>query len=351
MDYFFKQYVVPVLVVCLLLGLMEFLKSRVRESRWNALYRQAHEMVQAQNFTYAQPLVERTYLQAVEKFSEDSPEVTKTLNLLLDVYEAEKNYQRLEPLLKKQLMTLEKKGRPLAERTRILQRMARMKENTGELNDAEKLTKKVLESWFKVGGESDPRFAETLEYLLHLGTRLKRPIEERISHLYRLLKVKKSTYGAQHLSVLKIQERIANLYLGEEKYGDALHITRDTLAVQESRLRANHPKVALLKANLARCLIALDGDFKEAETLLKDALSIQEEAYGPDHPQTGKVVQLLADLYYQRGFYAKAESFYKWSLDIWKNHSQDHSTELARCYRNLGRLNEAKKNFDQAGHH
>ena len=55
------------------------------------------------------------------------------------------------------------------------------------------------------------------------------------------------------------------------------------LTIEQAVLGAHHPNLALGLNNLA-LLHYERGAYLEAQTLLRRALAIEEEAYGPDHP-------------------------------------------------------------------
>src|SRR5260370_29511228 len=58
------------------------------------------------------------------------------------------------------------------------------------------------------------------------------------------------------------------------------------------------------------------GKYLEAEPLYLRALSIYEQALGPEHPSTGNTLHQLAYLYQQQGKYLEAEPLYLRALSI-----------------------------------
>jgi tetratricopeptide (TPR) repeat protein len=66
-------------------------------------------------------------------------------------------------------------------------------------------------------------------------------------------------------------------------------------------------------------LYIAQGNYADAEQLLKRSLSIQEKALGPDHPDEAPTLNFLAELYRTQGRYAEAEPLYKRSLTSWEN--------------------------------
>jgi tetratricopeptide (TPR) repeat protein len=61
-------------------------------------------------------------------------------------------------------------------------------------------------------------------------------------------------------------------------------------------LGSDHPAVAQSLNNLA-CIYRAQGQYAQAEPLLKRALVIREKALGPNHPDVATVLKNLALLY------------------------------------------------------
>jgi tetratricopeptide (TPR) repeat protein len=58
------------------------------------------------------------------------------------------------------------------------------------------------------------------------------------------------------------------------------------------------------------------GRYSEAENVAKEALTVAEKAFEPNHPYIGTSLNNLALLYYSQGKYALAESIFKQALVI-----------------------------------
>jgi tetratricopeptide (TPR) repeat protein len=69
-----------------------------------------------------------------------------------------------------------------------------------------------------------------------------------------------------------------------------------------------------LNAEVMRLLQA--GKYAEAEPLAKRALALREQVSGPDHPDIGQSLNMLAELYQAQGRYPEAEALFKRGLGL-----------------------------------
>ena len=98
-------------------------------------------------------------------------------------------------------------------------------------------------------------------------------------------------------------------------------------------------------------LLTTLGNYKEALTLLQEALSICKENYGEKHSLTSRAYQLIGDVYFSEKDYQRALEYYQNSLisvtegfdnhDIFSNPSVDSSIFDLRLLDNLKRKSEA----------
>src|SRR5262249_39121260 len=85
-----------------------------------------------------------------------------------------------------------------------------------------------------------------------------------------------------------------------------------------------------------------------AEPFLDRALLIMEKALGPDHPDVGRSINNLANLYYDKGDYAKAEPLLQRALLIKERALGPEHPDVARSLVNLAELCAAKGDLTQA---
>jgi tetratricopeptide (TPR) repeat protein len=74
-------------------------------------------------------------------------------------------------------------------------------------------------------------------------------------------------------------------YYHQRRYAEAEPLMRRALLLDEARLGAKNPTVAIRLNNLAALLYATER-LPEAEPLMKRALAIFEQALEPEHPST-----------------------------------------------------------------
>ena len=76
---------------------------------------------------------------------------------------------------------------------------------------------------------------------------------------------------------------LAALLQATNRLAEAEPLMRRALAIDEESFGPGHPKVARDLNNLAQLLQATNR-LAEAEPLMRRALAIDEESFGPDHP-------------------------------------------------------------------
>ncbi len=90
------------------------------------------------------------------------------------------------------------------------------------------------------------------------------------------------------------------------------------------------------------------GQYPEAEPLLKQAVAIRDQTLGPEHPDIATSLNHLAELYREQGKYAQAELLYQQALTIRENLLGPMHVDLATSFNNLGLLYNAQAKYGQA---
>jgi serine/threonine-protein kinase len=98
---------------------------------------------------------------------------------------------------------------------------------------------------------------------------------------------------------------------GDLPAADSLY--REALRLDRERLGPDHPEVGEMSAELGE-VMRLEGK-PEAERYLRDGIAIERRAAGADHPEVMINVMHLADLLQERGDLAAAESLYRAAID------------------------------------
>lgn len=129
------------------------------------------------------------------------------------------------------------------------------------------------------------------------------------------LKVAESTFGPDHVTVVKSLNSLALVYDSQSRYSEAETLYKRALTINENILGPDHLDVAESIDNLAE-LYRVQGNYAEAEPLYKRSLGIREKALGPDHPDVAQSLNNLALFYDSQDRYAEAEPLYTRALAI-----------------------------------
>ena len=81
---------------------------------------------------------------------------------------------------------------------------------------------------------------------------------------------------------------LASLYYKTEQYDAAETLYRQSIAIKERHLGANHPQIATSLNNLAFVYQSMQ-HYADAEQMYTRALAIRAQQLGADHPKTQKV--------------------------------------------------------------
>ncbi|PDT89121.1 hypothetical protein CO669_16250 [Bradyrhizobium sp. Y36] len=134
-----------------------------------------------------------------------------------------------------------------------------------------------------------------------------------------------------------------------QKYSEAIPIAQQALTLGEQALGPDHPRVAILQQNLGLLYIKQQR-YSDGEPFLKRALVIVEKALGPDHLQSASALVQLSDLYEKQGRYAEAKPLAERALDIREKTLGPDSpdvasslTRLAIIYGNQTRYADAER--------
>jgi len=89
------------------------------------------------------------------------------------------------------------------------------------------------------------------------------------------------------------------------------------------------------------------GNYAEAAQIMEKRLAWFEKRFGPDHPETAKVINYLAIQYQDQGLFGKAESYHLRALAIRERAVGQNRSDTANSLNNLSILYEAQGAFDK----
>ncbi len=113
--------------------------------------------------------------------------------------------------------------------------------------------------------------------------------------------------------------------------------SRRALTIDEEAYGPEHPIVAVRLNNLAQ-LLQHTNRLNEAEPLMRRALDIDENAFGPQHPDVARDLNNLAQLLKETNRLKEAEPLMRRALDIDENAFGPQHPDVARDLNNLAQL-------------
>ena len=144
----------------------------------------------------------------------------------------------------------------------------------------------------------------------------------------------------------ELNERLVAL-TDRGEYRQAVTLARQVIRVQEEALGPAHPDVATSLNNLAYLLDAL-GKYAESMTLNARALRIREQALGPEHLDVAQSLNNIASLFETRGAFEKAKPLYERALKIRQAKLGPEHPDVATSLNNLASLLDAQGAYADA---
>jgi CHAT domain-containing protein len=306
------------------------------------------ELYKAQgNYTRAEPLYERALAVLEATLGENHPRVATALNNLAGLYFAQGNYGRVESLYERALAIWEATlGRNHPDVAVAFNNLAELYNAQGNYGRAEPLYERALAIEESRLGKNHPRVATTLSNLAKLY--FLQGNYERVEPLYeRALAIVEAALGKNHPQVATALSGLAGLYKAQGNYGRAEPLAERALAIGEATLGKSHPDVATALSQLSEIYYS-QGSYARAEPLAERALAIREAVLGKNHPDVATALNNLAALYRVQGSYARAEPLYARALAIdeaalGKNHPQ-----VTTALSNLAELYFVQGNYARA---
>lgn len=239
---------------------------------------------------------------------------------------------------------------------------------TGELEYAEELNRKVIELYQqgryaealplaeqvltiheKELGEANPATAVSLNNLglLHQSA----GDWEKAESLYqKSLAITQAVYGYNHLNTATPLDNLGGLYDDMGEYDKALSYYTGALAIREKALGPEHPELATTLNNLGLLYYGA-GQYEKASPMFERAIAIVEKSLGPEHPYMAASINNLAALNKAIGSYEEAEANYRNALAIINRSLGPAHPDAATAHNNLGELFQIKGDYEKALSH
>jgi tetratricopeptide (TPR) repeat protein len=218
-----------------------------------------------------------------------------------------------------------------------LAQLARWHQDRGQLQEAEKIWKRVLSIIEKVLAPDDPHW---LAFLQALGTHyhFRGDYAEAEKVLMRALAIARGMPLAHvpAITVAEILDCLGQLFVTQGRYPEAENAYQRAVAYAQHKLGPGHEAVGLVLDHLA-VLSRIQGKLLESEQLSQQALAVLQ-GLQPDHPWVPRVLSNLACVYESQGNDSKAEMFKKRALAIYLKALGPRHRDVAQILRGLGML-------------
>jgi tetratricopeptide (TPR) repeat protein len=146
---------------------------------------------------------------------------------------------------------------------------------------------------------------------------------------------------------VRLLNDIAQLFRGQARNLEAEPLIRRALEIDENSFGPAHPNVAIRLNNLAR-LLQDTNRLTEAEPLMRRALEIGEKSFGPEHPKVAIRLNNLAQMLQDSNRLAEAEPLMRRALEIQEKSFKPDHPKLATYLNNLARLLQVTNRLAEA---
>jgi CHAT domain-containing protein len=164
----------------------------------------------------------------------------------------------------------------------------------------------------------------------------------------------KRLFGEEHPRVAISIYNLANVYESQGRYTEAESLLRQALEMNQRLLGEQHPIIATNLNQLAN-VYESQGRYTEAESLIRQALELRKRLFGEEHPDVATSLHSLALVYKIQGKYDEAEPLYHQALEMYKHmlgekhpYVATSMSSLALLYYDRGQYEEAESLFRQA---
>jgi tetratricopeptide (TPR) repeat protein len=262
----------------------------------------------------------------------DHPDYAASLNNLASLYRSMREYAKAEQLFN-QAMEIRRKalGVDHPDYAISLDNLAGLYRSMGEFAQAEPLLKQAMEIRRKTLGVDHLDYARSLHDLGVVYSEMDDWAKaERLWN--QAMEIRGKTLGENHPDyaaslnalawVYRCHERIADRRFRNtspcdmSKHAKAERLWKQAMEIQRNTLGEDHPDYAASLNGLAGLYSYHMREYAKAEPLFKQAMEIRRKALGENHPSYAWSLDDLAWLYERMGEYAKAEPLYEQAMEI-----------------------------------
>ena len=282
---------------------------------------------------------EKALLAAVSssaQWTPTDPRVLKSYQDLADFYSLQGRYAEAEKQYTKRLELAEDAlGRANPALIPAVNDLARVNFAQMKYARAEELYERSLRIMEREYGDDDAKLIPEIEAVAQVyESDAKYPEAERF--LRRAIAIRERTGGVENAGSASDLLRLAHISLSRGNTTAAVNLYQRVLAIQQ-KSAPNGPELLPVLDALAG--IALEQKrTADAETLLRQTLSIREGSVGPMHPDVAANLDRLGALLTDQKRYPEAVRVYERSLFLWMKVLQPESPELLGKYQTLAEV-------------
>jgi tetratricopeptide (TPR) repeat protein len=315
-------------------------------SPWQTHMQDASTACENRDFKTAESLYRKALREAEQVFGPDDPRCAVTLNDLGRVLFDDGNYRESELILRRSLAIPEKAGAvENMQFANSLVLLGIVLEKQAKYADAEPLLKRALAIKGKVSGTTSKAYALGLKdvannYVDEGKYAIAEPLFTQAMKM-----IGQADMKPDDPDLASIYSSLASLYKAQGKPAAAEPLCKRALALFQ-----NHPNSERYLSylnNLADCY-EKEGQYTEAESLLKKVVDGEQRLLGPQNPRLAIGVTNLGLCYFHQGRYEEAESCFKRALNLNENAFGSQNPLVANSLENLGSVFEDTNRLAEA---
>jgi tetratricopeptide (TPR) repeat protein len=278
-----------------------------------------------------------------QKYGPESVEAARAMGELADALWADFKYSQADPLYRRSLeLLVARLGSDHIEVAAAEQRVANMLEGENDPDGSEQYYQKALAIRRAKLGENSLATADNLFGLAKLRRdRGKRAEAE--SLIKETLTIREKLLGIPNAVVAKTLFALATVSPSDQSAEETF---KRALLMQQQTLGRTHPDVAVTEMYLALKMMDQQNFGSEPEAILRDALEINQHAFGLTHALVAKDLQTLAQLYAFRNQLPEAQKSFEAALDMYRHTIGEQAGEVIWVLRDMVPIMIAREDFE-----
>lgn len=166
-------------------------------------------------------------------------------------------------------------------------------------------------------------------------------------HFKQALELTNQEFGDGHFKSAHIINNIGNVYKVQKDYASAKECYEKALSLIEREFGNDHIELVYTLNNIGTVCNAT-GKCKEAFSYYRRALEIVDREYGVDHVRSAEILQNLGNVSYWLEQYEDAKSYSKRSVNIFNRVFGDGHIKSAEPLKNLANVDFWQERYDEA---